>query len=178
VQTLFVSRAVGIWAGTYSGIALSSDHSAGARHHAVRAKQRTWLSFADPPTGHCRPDCVLACRCCRGSADARCYGWAAFVTQAGITLGLSDELALNFPTWGPALQAPLVSSVVFSQIVGPPLLKAALAKVGEVHASYDASARAQGADTHADEAVGTPALGAPLCGGDRPRPSSSPGEQL
>jgi hypothetical protein len=26
------------------------------------------------------------------------------VTQAGITLGLSDEIAASFPDWGPSLQ--------------------------------------------------------------------------
>ena len=66
--------------------------------------------------------------------ELQCCGWAAFVTQAGITLGLSDEIAAAFPSWGPALQAPLVSSIVLSQLVGPPLLMYALKASGEARA--------------------------------------------
>ena len=78
--------------------------------------------------GDCRP---------KGRCDRRCCDWAAYVTQAGITLGLSDEIAASFPAWGPSLQAPLVSAIVLSQLVGPPLLKAALLSSGECRGGAD-----------------------------------------
>lgn len=46
-------------------------------------------------------------------------------------MGLADEIANNFPSWGPGLQASLVSAIVLSQFVGPPLLKCALSLSGE-----------------------------------------------
>ena len=36
--------------------------------------------------------------------------------QAGITLGLSDEIAISFPKWGGQLQACLVAAIVLSQL--------------------------------------------------------------
>jgi len=59
------------------------------------------------------------------------YGWLAYVTQAGITLGLTDEIAEMFPTWGPSLQATLISVIVLNQLVGPPLFEHALRSAGE-----------------------------------------------
>ena len=60
------------------------------------------------------------------------YGWLAYVTQAGITLGLTDEVAEMFHTWGPSLQATLISVIVLNQLVGPPLFEHALRGAGEV----------------------------------------------
>ena len=101
--TLFSSRTLAIWLGNWLGVTLAAR----GRH-----------TGADDGAAD-------------GACEVGCYGWAAYVTQAGITLGLSDEIAASFPTWGPSLQAPLISSVVLTQIVGPPLLKMALTISGE-----------------------------------------------
>ena len=37
----------------------------------------------------------------------RDYGWASYVTQAGVSLGLADEISRLFPSWGPALHGTL-----------------------------------------------------------------------
>lgn len=78
---------------------------------------------------------------CAGSRVAglppaqRHYSWMAYVTQAGVTLGLADEIAAKFPSWGPGLQAQIVSAVVLSQLLGPPLLKFALHAAGDARPS-------------------------------------------
>ena len=131
---LFASRSFAIWVGNYAGVAL-------AARQERRASSSRGHRGSGPPDepGWERDETILAGARSGGSDDgpcsgARCYGWAAYMTQAGITLGLSDEIATNFPTWGPALQAPLISSVVLTQIVGPPLLKLALTTAGEAYA--------------------------------------------
>ena len=62
----------------------------------------------------------------------------AFMTQAGVTLGLAQTVSAHF-TWGPDFTASIVAVVVCNQIVGPPLFKRVLgpAGVGEQHHSYD-----------------------------------------
>ncbi len=56
----------------------------------------------------------------------------AFVTQAGVALGLAKEVADTFPDFGATFATLVVALVVLNQIVGPPLLKLALHLAGEV----------------------------------------------
>ncbi len=56
----------------------------------------------------------------------------AFVTQAGVALGLAKKVADTFPDFGETFATVVVALVVLNQIVGPPLLKLALRWVGEV----------------------------------------------
>ncbi|MFH1635805.1 MAG: cation:proton antiporter [Chloroflexota bacterium] len=60
-------------------------------------------------------------------------GWMAYVTQAGVGLGLAKEVAVEFPTWGDAFATVLISVIVLNQIVGPPLFKWVIKRVGESH---------------------------------------------
>ena len=71
-------------------------------------------------------------------AHFRTKYWMAFMTQAGVTLGLAQTVSAHF-TWGPDFTASIVAVVVCNQIVGPPLFKRVLgpAGVGEQHHSYD-----------------------------------------
>ncbi|KAL1524842.1 hypothetical protein AB1Y20_019722 [Prymnesium parvum] len=92
-----------------------------------------------------------------GSAHRR-YGWLAYVTQAGISLGLTDEIAEMFPGWGPALQATLISVIVLNQLVGPPLFEYALRATCEsgrrpVDTEMDSSLDADGDERAEDEPV-------------------------
>ena len=64
-------------------------------------------------------------------APAAAAGWCAYVTQAGVSLGLADEVASRFPGWGTSLRTTLVATVIINQVVGPPLLKHALRAAGE-----------------------------------------------
>jgi Trk K+ transport system NAD-binding subunit len=57
--------------------------------------------------------------------------WMAFITQAGIGLGLAKEIAGEFPEWGGSLATLLIAVIALNQIVGPPFFKWALNLAGE-----------------------------------------------
>ncbi len=59
--------------------------------------------------------------------------WAAFITQAGIALGLAREVAVQFPTLGDAFATLIISVVVINEIVGPLFLKWGLRRANETH---------------------------------------------
>jgi Trk K+ transport system NAD-binding subunit/mannitol/fructose-specific phosphotransferase system IIA component (Ntr-type)/Kef-type K+ transport system membrane component KefB len=59
--------------------------------------------------------------------------WMAYITQAGVSLGLAKEVVVEFPEWGTAFSTIIISVIVANQIVGPPLFKWALHLVGEAH---------------------------------------------
>mmetsp|Transcript_15497 Transcript_15497/g.51249 ORF Transcript_15497/g.51249 Transcript_15497/m.51249 type:complete len:223 (-) Transcript_15497:67-735(-) len=63
----------------------------------------------------------------------RRFGWLGFVTQAGVSLGLVDEIGARFE-WAAPLQSALAASIVLNQLVGPPMLKLALRRSGETDA--------------------------------------------
>lgn len=58
-------------------------------------------------------------------------GGLAFVTQAGVGLGLAKEVAVEFPPWGSSFATMMIAVIVLNQIVGPPLFKLALHLAGE-----------------------------------------------
>lgn len=65
--------------------------------------------------------------------EFRRFSWMAYVTQAGIALGLAREVAVQFPTLGDAFATLVVSVVVINEVVGPLFLKTALRRVGEAN---------------------------------------------
>ena len=60
-------------------------------------------------------------------------GWMAYVTQAGVGLGLAKEVAVEFPVWGDSFATVIISVIVLNQIVGPPFFKWVINRVGESH---------------------------------------------
>ncbi len=58
-------------------------------------------------------------------------GWMPYIAQAGVALGLSTIVANEFPDWGTEFATIIIAIIVINQIVGPPLFKWALGKVGE-----------------------------------------------
>ena len=62
--------------------------------------------------------------------------WMAFITQAGVTLGLAQSVSAHFD-WGPDFAASIVAVVVCNQVIGPPLFKHVIRLVGEQHHNYD-----------------------------------------
>ncbi|MEN8172849.1 MAG: cation:proton antiporter, partial [Chloroflexota bacterium] len=60
-------------------------------------------------------------------------GWMAYVTQAGVGLGLAKEVAVEFPAWGDAFATIIIAVIVINQIIGPPLFKWVINRVGESH---------------------------------------------
>ena len=68
--------------------------------------------------------------------------WMGYITQAGVSLGLAKEMAIEFPEWGTAFATIIISVIIINQIVGPPLFKWA------IHLAQEARPRAE---THAFE---------------------------
>lgn len=63
----------------------------------------------------------------------RAVGWMPYVTQAGVGLGLAIEVSAEFPTWGSEFATIIIAVIVLNQLIGPPLFKLALNRVGESH---------------------------------------------
>jgi len=57
--------------------------------------------------------------------------WLAYITQAGVGLGLAKEVAVEFPTFGDSFATLLIAVIVLNQVFGPPLMKWAINQVGE-----------------------------------------------
>ncbi len=63
----------------------------------------------------------------------RRLSWMAYVTQAGVGLGLAKDVANQFPELGNDFSTLLVGVIVISELTGPPFFKFAIRKVGESH---------------------------------------------
>ena len=59
--------------------------------------------------------------------------WMAYITQAGVGLGLAKEVAIEFPQLGDNFTTLMVAVIVVSQLAGPPFFKFAIKQVGESH---------------------------------------------
>lgn len=59
------------------------------------------------------------------------HGWMPYITQAGVALGLSTLVANAFPEWGQQFATMVIAVIVINQVVGPPLFKYAITKLGE-----------------------------------------------
>lgn len=64
--------------------------------------------------------------------------WMAYITQAGVGLGLAKEVAVEFPQWGATFATIIIAVIILNQIVGPPFFKWALYLAGEVQHRVDA----------------------------------------
>lgn len=58
--------------------------------------------------------------------------WTGLVSQAGITLGFASIVSLEFPEWGPQVQALAVTLVALHEVAGPVLFRGALKQAGEI----------------------------------------------
>jgi Trk K+ transport system NAD-binding subunit/Kef-type K+ transport system membrane component KefB len=63
--------------------------------------------------------------------------WMAYITQAGIGLGLAKAMADKFPVWGPPLATVIIAAIIINQIIGPALFKIAIIRSGESHTKGD-----------------------------------------
>jgi len=59
--------------------------------------------------------------------------WMAFITQAGVAIGLAKEVAVGFPALGNTFVTMIISVVVINEIIGPIFFKHVLHRVGEAH---------------------------------------------
>jgi len=69
----------------------------------------------------------------------RKIGWMPYVTQAGVGLGLAIEVSDEYGVWGNEFATIIIAVIVLNQIVGPPLFKWAINKVGESHIRAEAT---------------------------------------
>jgi Kef-type K+ transport system membrane component KefB len=58
--------------------------------------------------------------------------WMGLVSQAGVTLGLATIVAREFPDWGGSVQALVLALTGLHVLAGPVLLRAAVARAGEL----------------------------------------------
>lgn len=63
----------------------------------------------------------------------RKIGWMPYVTQAGVSLALVMVVSKSFPEWGNQLATIIIAVIVLNQLIGPPLFKWAIKRVGENH---------------------------------------------
>ncbi len=73
------------------------------------------------------------------SAKHNAISWMTYVTMAGVGLGLAKQAAIEFPEWGNAFATLIISVIVVSQLLGPPLFKWAINRVGEAHSRGQAA---------------------------------------
>jgi len=66
--------------------------------------------------------------------------WMGYITQAGVSLGLAKEVAIEFPGWGSAFSTIMISVIVINQIVGPPFFKWAIYLAEEARPRAEAPA--------------------------------------
>ena len=65
--------------------------------------------------------------------------WMAYVTQAGVGLGLAKEVVVEFPVWGTDFATMIIAVIVLNQLVGPIMFKWAIRWVGESHTRAEAT---------------------------------------
>ena len=57
------------------------------------------------------------------------------ITQAGVSIGLANEVVRRFPDWGAEVATIVIAVITLNQIVGPVTFKFALNKIGETFKS-------------------------------------------
>jgi hypothetical protein len=68
-----------------------------------------------------------------GAPDiVRSHAWMGFISQAGVSLGLSVIVVRAFPDWGPGVQTIVVAMIAIHELVGPLAFRHALARAGEI----------------------------------------------
>jgi Kef-type K+ transport system membrane component KefB len=58
-------------------------------------------------------------------------GWAGFISQAGVALGMAIVIQDNFPDWGSEFMALVLAVIAINQIIGPIFLQRLLVRVKE-----------------------------------------------
>jgi Kef-type K+ transport system membrane component KefB len=63
--------------------------------------------------------------------------WSAFISQAGVALGMAELLSREFPGWGAELYGFFVGMVAVHELIGPVMAKWSLDRAGEVGAAAE-----------------------------------------
>ena len=67
----------------------------------------------------------------RTDSLVRRFGWAGFISQAGVTLGMAVIIEKEIPLWGAQFKTLILAVIALNQIVGPVLLQKLLVRSGE-----------------------------------------------
>jgi Trk K+ transport system NAD-binding subunit/Kef-type K+ transport system membrane component KefB len=73
----------------------------------------------------------------RESMKYKTTAWTGYVTQAGVSIGLSIVVSNMFPTWGTQFNTLLLSVIVLNEIFGPILFKFGINRMGESHLKHE-----------------------------------------
>lgn len=65
------------------------------------------------------------------SREFRSRGWAGFISQAGVALGMAIIIERTFPEWGAEFKTLVLAIIALNQILGPILLQRLLISAGE-----------------------------------------------
>ena len=60
------------------------------------------------------------------------FAWMAYITQAGVALGLVKTITLKFPTVGKTVASYLITVILINMLIGPVMFKLAISKAGEM----------------------------------------------
>ncbi|KAF5838418.1 Cation/H+ exchanger [Dunaliella salina] len=74
----------------------------------------------------------VGCLATSTSPEFRRNFWLSMVTQAGVAMGLARLAGTRFPLWGPHFQTFMMSIILINLLLGPPLFRLALVRVGEI----------------------------------------------
>ncbi len=76
----------------------------------------------------------FSCRRFAPADDARLrrYLWMGLISQAGVTFGLAALVSRTFPDFGPQVEVLIVAMITVHELVGPVLMRRALAASGEI----------------------------------------------
>ncbi|GAX78910.1 hypothetical protein CEUSTIGMA_g6349.t1 [Chlamydomonas eustigma] len=77
----------------------------------------------------------LGCYFTSTMTEFRKLFWMSMVTQAGVAMGLARLAGTRFPDWGAHFQTFMMSIILINLLIGPPLFRLALVKIGETKAS-------------------------------------------
>lgn len=72
------------------------------------------------------------------------WGWSSFISQAGLTLGLSVVVEAAFPSFGSSFRSLVIATVGINEVVGPIVFKLALDRANETGAAL----RSEAPDSH------------------------------
>jgi hypothetical protein len=67
----------------------------------------------------------------RDEPQVRRYGWAPLVSQAGLTLAISQSIEREFPPLAEGFRSLVIATVAVNEVIGPILFKFALERTGE-----------------------------------------------
>jgi Trk K+ transport system NAD-binding subunit/Kef-type K+ transport system membrane component KefB len=87
--------------------------------------------------------CSLVIAGFTGSALAReplrfnMISWTPYITQAGVSIGLTAIVAAEFQGWGGDFATMVLAVIVLNQLAGPPFFKWAITYLGESHIRAD-----------------------------------------